>query len=166
MTMTLVQSVTVGAGGAASIEWTGIPQTGKDLLCFLNVRGSTTAFRLFIRVNGDTGSTYSYQDLNGTGTATAATSGSLINTAWAWVSNRSDSTASTFSNGRLYIPNYTSSVAKQIINDGVSENSAALAYQGISAGSWSGTSAVTSFAIAPQTGTFAQYSIASLYIIS
>jgi hypothetical protein len=54
-------------------------------------------------------------------------------------------TANTFSNDISYIPNYTSSVAKNFSTDSVDENNGTTAYLNIVANAWTGTAAITSF---------------------
>lgn len=167
MTMTLVSTVTVGAGGAASIEFTGIPQTGTDLLVVFSVRsfdGSITYFD--IRFNGDAGANYSNRSLYGTGTTAYSDieSGSSI---FAIASvTPSTATANTFGNGSFYVPNYAGASAKSLSFDNVTENNATAAYQNITAGLWNSTAAITSVKIFPNASTFAQYSTASLYLIT
>jgi len=63
----------------------------------------------------------------------------------------------------LYLPNYTSSVAKSVSGDNVSENNATASTQTITAGLWSGTDPITSIEIFGSGTNLAQYSSASLY---
>lgn len=158
---TLVSTVTVGAGGAASIQFTSIPQTGTDLLVVLSARGSTasaTASSLFY-LNGAT-TAYNAKWFYGDGSTTSSSSGIGIPV------NGANSTTNTFGNASFYIPNYASSLAKTISIEAVTENNAAEAWQNIKAHSWNGTSAVTSISVIANANTFAQYSTASLYIIT
>ena len=69
--------VTVGAGGASSIEFTSIPNTYSNLLVVLSVRTSkagsyTGSFGM--QFNGDTGSNYTNRDLYGTGSVAGSAS--------------------------------------------------------------------------------------------
>jgi len=68
-----------------------------------------------------------------------------------------------FSNGSLYIPNYTSSNYKSASSDDVTENNATTAFQYLEAWLWSNTAAITSLTLQPNLGSFPQYSSASLY---
>jgi len=166
MTLSLVSTVTVGSGGAASIEFTGIPQTATDLYLVISGRsayasGSSAALQISVNASA-TG--YVNKILAGTGSAVLSSSGST-----AYVSGYLDmpaatSTANTFGNTALTIPNYTSSVAKTFSLDTVGENNAAAAVQVITAGSWSGTAAITSVKAAVANG-FVEYSTASLYTV-
>jgi hypothetical protein len=166
MAMSLVSTVTVGAGGAASIEFTGIGQSGKDLLILVSGRLSGTNGNLDMTVN-NSGSGYSWRYLRGSGSTIAsssATAQSVFYTEQALTG--SGEPANTFSNVAYHFANYTSSTAKSIFVDLVTENNATAAYQVIMGGSWSGTTAITSVKLAAPTGTLVQYTTASLYIIS
>ena len=166
MTMTLVQTVTVGSGGAASIDFNTIPQDADDLLVVLSGRNTSTSNSVAFRINGDTAANYRYRRLAGTGSivvsdnGTADTSGLFGNVA------TSGSTANTFSNVGVYIVNYKSSVAKSWSSDSVGENNATAAPQEITAGLWTGTAAITSLSIYVSGTNLAQHSIASLYKIT
>jgi len=55
MTMTHISTVQVGAGGAASINFTSIPQTGTDLALVMSGRLSAGNVRTYalLRINSD-----------------------------------------------------------------------------------------------------------------
>lgn len=163
MTMSLVQTVTVGAGGAANIEFTTIPQDATDLLLVLSCRPTGTEANVQVYFNSDnTDANYSVRRLNGNGSTASSNSYAYPQIGY----TRSDYTASTFASLQLYIPNYTSSVAKSFSSDTVAENNATTSNQGIHAGSWSGTSAISTLRIDPKFGTsWAQHTTASLYKI-
>jgi hypothetical protein len=168
MSRTLVSTVTVGAGGAASIEFTGIPQSATDLVILFNARygtGTSGSRIVQMQVNNDTASNYTVRYLTGNGTG--ATSGTIANTYLGLIYAVGDTaTASTFSNNEIYIPNYTSATAKTFSSNSVTENNVAAAYATIAAGSWTGTAAVTSVKLFDPTYLFVQYSTASLYTIT
>lgn len=170
-TYTLISSVTVGSGGASSINFTSIPSTYTDLCIKLSARGTLgggiTWQNLRLRFNGDSGSNYSYRLL-------ATLSGSVLSASETSTylrysyGNYADSTASTFSNAEYYITNYTSSNNKSISYDSVVENNSSSVYAlAITAGLWSNSAALSSIAITPDAGgDWAQYSTAYLYGIS
>jgi hypothetical protein len=162
-TFVKIASVTVGSGGAANIEFTSIPQTYTDLLLVCSTRLSASGIEaLDMRFNGNTGSNYSYRYVQGTGSG--ITSGAATSTAFdeAMVTNGNTSTANTFSNSSLYIPNYTSSNNKSFSLDTVEEENATSAFMRLESGLWSQTAAITSINIYGSTS-FAQYSTANLY---
>ena len=155
-------TVTVGAGGSASIDFTSIPSTYTDLVIKLSARYSASAFDgHYIAFNGST-STFSGRYLLGSGSA--ASSGSLAR--YLGTINGSSSTANTFTSTEIYCPNYSGSTNKSFSSDSVTENNATESYANMVAGLWATTSAITSISISLPTGNFVQYSTASLYGIS
>lgn len=162
----LIQTITVGAGGAASIEFTGIPATGTDLLILFSSRMSAGTFEL-LQFNADTSSSnYFYTNLLGDGSAASSGQGSPTNGIY-FYGEKSTYTSSSFDSSSIYIPNYTASTAKSISIDNVTENNATGSLQNIVAGKWSGTAAISSIKItAYSVNTFTQYSTASLYKIT
>lgn len=162
MTMTLVSTLTVGSGGVASLEFTNVPQTGKDLLLLLSLR-SNAAFEVGfsrVRVNSDDGTGIF---LRGSGSAASAGSYSSANLA---EGNGDEATVNTFGNTSFYLSNYTSSSAKTYSVDAASENNGTLVRTALNAGKTTSTAAVTSLLIEDVGDTLLQYTSASLYIIS
>tara|TARA_R110000803_G_scaffold64380_1_gene125369 strand:+ start:880 stop:1380 length:501 start_codon:yes stop_codon:yes gene_type:complete len=160
----LIETIEVGAGGAASIEFTGIDQTGVDLQVVLSARSSGYSVAL-CQFNNDSGSNYSYRSLRGQGVSADSLSNT---TTYGWVSYITNVgyTANTFGNAQLYLPNYTSSSAKSYSADGVNEDNATYAYQMLTAGSWTGTAAITSVKLILLSANYLQYTTASLYKIT
>ena len=161
-TYQLISLVTVGSGGAATIDFTSIPSTYTDLLVSTSLRTTGTGGYTAITFNSNT-SNYTNRWLQGDGAA--ATSGNNTGR-FAEVPDYSTYTASTFSNSQIYIPNYTSSNNKSYSSDTVNENNATTAYMYLIAGLWSNSSAITSIQLSPSSGNFVQYSTAYLYGIS
>jgi hypothetical protein len=159
----LLEKITVGAAGASSVTFSGIPQTGyTDLVvkaCPRSDRTGSVKDTLDLKLNGtSTGLSERYLQGNGT----AATSGSLSNY-YAEI-NAASSTASVFSNLEIYIPNYTSANYKSFSIDTVMEDNATLAIAELFAGLWSNTAAITSLTLSVVNGTgFTQYSTFYLY---
>jgi len=110
MSYELIETVEVGAGGAASIEFTSIPQDGTDLVVLLSGRTTSGSNRADLELNG---STANFTRLRLTGNGSSVASGSHTNSIFQGVSRASD-TANTFGNTSIYISNYTSSNAKSI----------------------------------------------------
>jgi len=171
-TFTLIASSTVGAGGAANIEFTSIPGTYTDLCVFLS--GRTTANGdnggdMDLSFNGaPSGTAYSWRRLIGnTNGNVVSSSNSTSDDAINLISTivGSGATASTFSNVSIYVPNYASSNNKSVSVDGVTENAAApQAFTTFYAGLWASSSAITSLRLTVTYGTaFAQHSSAYLY---
>jgi hypothetical protein len=161
-TYTLINSGTVGSGGASDITFSSIPQTYTDLMIFVSARAAISqSFQgNYINYNGsNTG--YSNKNLEGQG------SGTLISYAtknpYAGYINGATSTANTFSNISIYIPNYTSSNYKSYSVDTVYEDNTTFVLTEIQAVLWSNTAAITSIKLFPPSDTYVQYSTAYLY---
>ena len=168
MAMTLVSTTTVGSCGAASIEFTNISQTGKDLLLLVSGGSTSTAsFRVLrLEINSNTGTNYSSRDLQGDGTTAASSSQTSATYIDAGYVTTTGSYANSFGNSAIYFTNYASSASKSISSDSVSEANTTTQGQRIVAGLWNQTSAITSIRIFLNAGNWAQHSTASLYIIS
>lgn len=161
----LIATTTVGSGGAASIDFTSIPQTYTDLKVVLSIRDGQSAYFAngFMRFNSDSGSNYFVRDLQGYNLT--ATSGSGTETsAFVGYFNAASSTANTFGSAEVYIPNYTSSNQKSFSSDAVQENNGGgtTYVMSLRALLWNGTAAISSISISTA-GTLSQYSSASLY---
>jgi hypothetical protein len=161
-----LSTVTVGSGGAASIGFTSIPATYTDLVVVFSTRGGATGFpRLDISFNGSTSLS---SGIRLTGNGSVAASSGIPNsptTGYGGTSGGND-TASTFTNGEIYISNYTSSNNKSYSVDNVAEETATAALSALVANLWSNTDAITSITLADGSSAFAQYSTATLYGIS
>jgi hypothetical protein len=165
-TYTLIASSTVGAGGAASIDFTSIPSTYTDLCLVVSGRSSggfnsnTVDSAQITLYNTSTSGTVTERWIYGQGSSavsdTTASRGIFL--------TGSANTTSTFGNGQMYLPNYAGSQQKSYSIDGVSENNATLSYVGLGAGLTTLTSAINKITIAPESGAnFVQYSTAYLY---
>lgn len=168
----LISSTTVGAGGAASISFTSIPGTHTDLVLYLSGRSTGTSGNAqgfcYLSFNGST-SSFGSQRLLQDGSSSAADAGGRFA---AYIPN-STATSNTFGTMVLYIPSYAVGINKSYsIDQGMENNSSANYLQGISAGLWSNTSAITSITIGGvldsngASANFAENSTATLYGIS
>jgi hypothetical protein len=168
-THVLISSVTVGAAGAASIDFTSIPGTYTDLQVVVSAFSSFGSYgtdRLAIRFNSDTSTNYSWKQLQGFGSF-GVTTASYTSQTNIWIGVICDAANNNaFSSTSVYIPNYASSSQKYISSDSVGESNQAPELCELVAGVWTGTSAITSISIYPPNTTYynlGQYSIASLY---
>jgi hypothetical protein len=157
-----IQTVTVGAGGAATIDFTSIPQTYTDLKLVMSLRSTRATYAdddFYININGlTTNQTTRY--LQGSGSS----AGSFTGTRWGGlIPADGAATASVFGSAELYIPNYTSANNKSSSIDAVHETNATTAYQRLHANLWSQTAAITQLTIVCADGNFKQYSTATLY---
>jgi hypothetical protein len=164
----LLEKIVVGAAGASGVTFSGIPQTGyTDLVVKMSCRFDLPydQANLNIRFNSDSGANYSTRRLKGTGAITFSDSSSAATTMIFQYGAGDTLTANTFSNGDLYIPNYTSSNYKSVSGDIVIESNSAtnyVNYLALQAGLWSNTAAITSITIGCD-GNWKQYSTFYLY---
>jgi hypothetical protein len=151
---------------AASVTFDNIPQTGyTDLKVVISSRSTQSGLGEANRIsfNGNTtNGDYTQKRLLGTGSAASSQSQTTREVNF---NNGATSTASTFANSEIYIPNYTGSSTKSASIDTVTENNGTEAYAALIAITWSGTAAITSIALTPETGgsNYVQYSTFSLY---
>ena len=157
-----IQSVTVGSGGTANMEFTSIPGTFDDLLIKLSARPTSGgATQAQIQFNSSGGTAYSDRTLEGSGSS--ASSYSRSSQPYVWAIAADPTTTSTFGNTEFYIPNYAGSDNKSVSIDSVSEANQTTAYMALVAGLWSNTSAITSIILTLNGTNFAQHSTAVLY---
>ncbi len=158
-----IASVTVGAGGASSIDFTSIPSTYTDLVLKVSARSTSSSGAAWnyieVRPNGAT-TNGTFRQLYGNGSSAASGSSTGLLAAYG---NDSSSTASVFGNSETYIPNYAGSNNKSMSNDAVTENNGTSAITSFFATLWSQTTAISSLTLVFGTGNFAQYSTATLY---
>jgi len=170
-TYKLIDSVTVGSGGAANMEFTNIPQIYTDLVLKISPRqtANVNSYQFSIRENGNSSNIYSRRQLMGYGAGVDSQTQTNTSSIFIGFDQSSSFTANTFGNFEVYIPNYTSSNHKTLSADSVTEDNTASVY-GISlvAGLWANTSAITSILLQDISGgsNLAQYSTAYLYGIS
>jgi hypothetical protein len=162
-------AVTVGSGGASSIDFTSIPSTYTDLVLVLSGRGAASNVYNYarLRFNGDTGNNYQMILLYGDGGTPGTTSVNPGTSIVGGLQAGQTSTANTFSNTQWYIPNYAGSTTKSVAIDAVSENNGTAGSNGyLTAARWTSTSAITSISLFIESATFVQYSTAYLYGVS
>lgn len=164
-TFELISAVTVGSGGASSIDFTSIPSTYTDLAIVSNTRSGTAAAAtdLQFRINGNTSSIYSFRGLYGFSGGAGSFSGTNTYGVIGQIP-AATSTASTFDSSSLYIPNYAGSTNKSYSIDNAWESNSTTNWQlNLFAGLFSNTSAITSLSFFPAAGSFVQYSSIYLY---
>lgn len=165
-TFTRIATVTVGSSGSSTIDFTSIPSTFTDLYLSASMRGDAAYNYTDVKVEFNSTTTgYTRRGIYGDGTSTGAVNDS---TARFTTTNLATSTTSTYSNIRLYIPNYTSSNYKPISsNTSIENNTSSNNLNMLVSGLWSNTAAITSITLTPLTGgNFIQYSTATLYGIN
>jgi len=160
-----IYTQSIAGGSTGFISFNNIPQTFTDLKLEISGRENTvsgqTFVALYVRFNNDSSSLYSDTRLYGSGSA--ASSSRVSGTAnYIGSDPAALSTANTFNNTEVYIPNYTGSNYKQIITDSVAENNASTVDMFLLAGLYRSTSAISSIQVLPQI-TFSGYTTISLY---
>ena len=166
-TYTLISSVTVGSGGASSIDFTSIPATYTDLLLKVSTRSDRNTggwTNMFIRFNNDSSAIYSDRYVYGTGATVY--SGSDASATWSQIgeSNQTNTATNVFSSTDIYISNYAGSNYKSVSIDSTTEQNATDVRQYLTAALWSSTSAINRVTVLPAaTFNWVQYTTAYLY---
>lgn len=165
----LITSVTVGAGGAASVN---LPATGTIAATYTDLKVVAS-----IRTEG-TGSPYLYLRFNGSSTGYSnrriISDGSAISSSSpgdayiiGGICNTTDQTTNTFSSHDIYIPNYAGSNDKSVSVDAVTENNATSARAIMLASLWANSAPITSIVLTNEAAVdFAEGSTFYLYGIS
>lgn len=163
--MELIQTVTVGSGGAASISFTSIPQTYTDLYIVASIRNSSTFEHVLIGINGSTAD-FTGRYASGFGSSGQTSTGTYAR----YIGNvsRAGFTADTFGSTGIYIPNYRVSASKAISAESVGENNNASSWAMVmSANHWGQNTAISSIQLTNEGGaTILEFSSASLYGIT
>lgn len=160
-------TVEVGAGGASSIEFTGIPSIYKHLQIRLIGRQTSTfasgAPYTTVRLNGDTGSNYNYHALWANGASTNSDTSGTSTVIYPFRIASATQSANVFGAGVADILDYANTSKNTVVRGftGYDNNGSGAIYN--NSNLWMNTAAVTSITITPGQGNFAQYSMAALY---
>jgi hypothetical protein len=157
-------AVTVGSGGASSIDFTSIPSTYTDLVLITSLRATLDQAWAKLQINGSD-SNFTSKSIEGYGSGTPDSFSRTDNLNFIAL-NKSTFTASTFGNTSIYITNYAGSVNKSISVDSVAENNGTACLNILFAKLWSSSAAINQLTIIPQSGNLAEFSTAYLYGVS
>lgn len=151
----------------SSISVNNIPQSFDDLYIAFSARTSRTeAIDVGkIAFNNTTGN-WSNRQLIGFGTGNGYTEQGSSSFGIFYGVNGNTSTANTFGNSGIYIPNYTRSVSKIVSMDWSFEQNASSGWNGMTAALWNVTSAISSIQLTAEFGSYLQFTTISLYGIS
>ena len=170
-----IATTTVGSGGTSTITFSSIPSTYTHLqLRFFiqETRGDYGIAGANMTFNSDTGTNYSYHQINGDGSSAGAGSGTSQNSMRICDGDFGTNQATgglVFGVGVLDILDYTNTNKYKVIRhlSGVDINGTVLSVGGrvgLFSGLWMNTNAITSISITPNGGSdFRQYSQVALY---
>lgn len=167
-TFDLINSYTVGAGGASYIEFTAIPSTYTDLVLKLSLRTgrSDTTDPMLFYINGQTtGTNYSYTSLWTTSSTSvdAYSNGGTSNFEIQYAT-AANSTTSAFNNYELYLADYASSTNKVGFYQSVHQQLGGASYLIAMNYQWASSSAISSLKFqSSYSVNISQYSTAYLY---
>ena len=161
-----ISSVTVGSGGASSIQFTSIPATFAHLQVRGILRHSSTGAAggyAGFRFNSDTGSNYGYHALWGDGSSIYSDG---LQSQTTLIVNRCTTATQTASNFGAYVVDILdyASTSKNTTTRalaGYDNNGSGLLY--VKSGLWLNTSAITSITVSPNAGSWVQHSTLALY---
>lgn len=162
-----IQTFTVGSGGDSSITFNSIPSGYKHLQLRVAVRTNRSGGddSVSVRFNGDTGSSYTWHGLYGTGSSVGSQASTSQTAATILGEVLSDTQlANTFTVGIVDILDYTNTSKNTTLRslNGVDGNG--YGQMRLHSGLWLNTSAITSLTVKPDYGTlFVQHSSLALY---
>ena len=160
-----ISTVTVGAGGSATVTFSSIPSTYKHLqiraIC-KTTAATSNINSIYGRFNSDTGSNYARHFLNGSGSAVGAGSGTS-QTSMFFGTNIETLGTNAFAANVIDILDYANTNKYKTTRSlsGVDANGSGFAQ--FMSGLWMNTAAITSITILPNSDSFIQYSQFALY---
>ena len=161
-----IQTVTVGSGGASSIDFTSIPSSYTHLQIRGIGRNTTAAAggsNFGVRFNSDTGSNYTYHLLSGNGSAMNAAGGGNTNQVYfADLISRDGNTAGVYSSFVIDIFDYLNTNKFKTVRGLAGWDSNGSGQIGLSSGVWRNTNAITAITLVADDN-FKQYTQFALY---
>lgn len=159
-------TVTVPSGGAASIEFAGIPAGYKHLQLRILARSGATASGgnyMNMRFNSDSGTNYTYHALLGDGSSATAAALASQNAIYLQRMSNNNDAASIYGALVVDLLDYSNTNKNKTVRNlgAYDANGSGRIYLVSSA--WMNTGAVSSISITPESSTFNQYSTFSLF---
>lgn len=134
---------------AATVTFTGIPQTYTDIVLVCNFGTSSSGRTGTMRFNGDTGTNYSWRSIGGNGTSAQAGGGSNISSIYFTGQITGDGTA--LANVAVTsIQNYSNTTTYKTV---ISRSNDAARYVELAVGTWRSTAAINRIDLARDNGT-------------
>jgi len=167
-----ISTVSVGAGGSATITFSSIPSTYSHLQ--IRVLGRCDAAgsdreSLALMINSDSGTNYTNHFLQGTGSAASSSAatgltGSTNQSGGSSIITGSTAPANTFGVSIIDILDYANTNKYKVTRslNGQDQNSTS-GRLGLTSGLWLNTAAITTLTLTAGTGNFVQYSSFALY---
>lgn len=166
--MELINTISVGSGGASSITFSSIPATFTDLVLVISGRTASSAVndQMVVRFNGDSAGNYLWRALIGTGAAISNSNNEYVTSIGSGHFSAATNTTSAFGSASFFIPNYALAKKKTFTSEAVYARDAATGtgLLSLGGGNWEGTAAITSISIsASSASNLVEFSSASLY---
>jgi hypothetical protein len=161
--------IPVGAGGAATIAFTGISSSYRNLRLVLSVRGDTAAATtgVSLRFNGDTGANYDGQVGSLYGGGSLNTFDTIAGTSMpTGLAVAGTAPANTFSPFEILLHDYANTTTHKGVRSHAGykqANSTNSTVTSMGTGTWRSTSAINAITLLPTAGNFAQYTVATLW---
>jgi len=160
-----IATVTVGSGGASSVEFTSIPSTYAHLQIrgISRSTGGGSSGNVYLQFNGVTTSSYAWHWVYGDGSSATASSGSSDTSAFVVRTAYTSATSSIFGAAVIDILDYTNTNKTKTVRalSGHDNNGSGFAW--FSSGLFNSTNAISSITIKAQDGNFLQYTSFALY---
>jgi hypothetical protein len=162
-TYDLIQTFNAASGGSAFADFTSIPSTYTDLIFIVSSRNTDIYNEIHWLINSET-SSYGYMYWQGRGTTTVNSfsyaSGSTIQ---GMVQSNSNSSASQFGAGILYVPYYQNTNMKKIVSGLSMQAKSSDMLVGWNSGSNNSTTTISSMRAQSSIGNLAEGTKISLY---
>lgn len=158
-----IATTTVGAGGVASVTFSGIPATYTHLQIRAFWRNSNATDTTWIRINSDTGSNYAWHTLRGNGSAASAAGSASVTATELPFATYSGTTSNVFSGLVTDVLDYANTNKFKTIKHLGGADLNGSGRVDLNSGLWQNTNAITTILFYPSSGNFNQYSQFSLY---
>jgi hypothetical protein len=162
-----ISTVTVGAGGAANVEFTSIPSTYKHLQVRITSRDNRSTLvtnNIFVQINSDTGTNYSYHALLGDGSSASVTNGTNFSEMVAGSNAASGATSGVMGVSVFDILDYADTNKYKTTRTLTGVDNSGSGVIRLWSGNWRNTASTTSLKFYPSSSaTIQQYSSFALY---
>jgi hypothetical protein len=165
MSVRLLETIEVGSGGSAGFDFQSIPADGTTLIMVCHLRSNNAAGAVQAKLAYNNGGQTEYAHMQGTGNGRTDTIGNSTNAEITYMPG-TDIAANNFATYQITIPAYKSSRQKgATIYSGFSNSIVSDAWGGFASVNFETTDVISSLQLTPISGTFAEHSIASLYMV-